>query len=105
MTTLYSYSRNKIKKIIKKKTTNKQKRQGITSTIFSDEIKSGRTLGNKHNIIYGHTSYIIYIKYIHTCKKKGNSKPYYLRMFVDEARFLSQPKQRLKEGRDGGGRE
>ena len=61
----------------KNKQTNKQKRQGITSAIFSDD---------KEMVI-------------------STSRPYYLRVFVDEwmdGGFLSQLKQKLKEGKDGG---
>ena len=51
-------------------------------------------------------AYIMYrIMYMQTEMAIKTSKPYYLRMFVDEAGFLSQLKQRLKKGRDGGGRE
>ena len=51
-------------------------------------------------------AYIMYrIMYMQTEMVIKTSKPHYLRMFVDGAGFLSQLKQRLKEGRDGGRRE
>ena len=44
-------------------------------------------------------AYIMYrIMYMQTEMAIKTSKPYYLRMFVDEAGFLSQLKQRLRRG-------
>ena len=96
---LFSWS-----KIITK--TNKQtKKTRDYQCYFSDDIKSGRTLRNKHN-----KSHLLhYIHHVQMYMQKemviSTSRPYYLRVFVDEwmdGGFLSQLKQKLKVGKDGG---